>query len=94
MCARGSYDAAFKTVTVEHAFTKLQEVLQSKQFTQFRGAEAKQRPGDLLQLYTDAAKVRQHLDAGEIVLITALGYSASGAVFNVKTEEVASKVAS
>jgi len=38
--------------------------------------------------------VRQHLDAGEIVLLTALGYSASGTVFNVRTEHVAATAAS
>ena len=34
-------------------------------------------------------KIRLHLDAGQIVLMTALGYSASGEVFNVRTDEVA-----
>jgi len=33
-------------------------------------------------------KMRLHLDAGQIVLMTALGYSASGEVFNVRTDEV------
>ena len=42
----------------------------------------------------DTTKVRQHLDAGEIVLLTALGYSASGTVFNVRTEHVAAAAAS
>ena len=41
----------------------------------------------------DTAKVSQHLDAGEIVLLTALGYSASGTVFNVRTEHVAASAA-
>ena len=35
-------------------------------------------------------KIRGHLQSGEIVLLGALGYSASGDVFNVKSEEVAS----
>lgn len=35
-------------------------------------------------------KIRGHLQQGEIVLLGALGYSASGDVFNVKSEEVAS----
>jgi hypothetical protein len=34
-------------------------------------------------------KIRAHLNSGEIVLLGALGYSASGDVFNVKSEEVA-----
>ena len=34
-------------------------------------------------------KIRTHLNSGEIVLLGALGYSASGDVFNVKSEEVA-----
>ena len=34
-------------------------------------------------------KIRAHLKSGEIVLLGALGYSASGDVFNVKSEEVA-----
>ena len=33
--------------------------------------------------------IRAHLRTGEIVLLGALGYSASGDVFNVKSEEVA-----
>jgi amino-acid N-acetyltransferase len=41
----------------------------------------------------DVAKVSQHLEAGEIVLMTALGYSASGTIFNVKTEQVAQAAA-
>jgi len=41
----------------------------------------------------DVSKVKQHLDNGEIVLMTALGYSASGTIFNVKTDEVATKTA-
>ena len=38
-------------------------------------------------------KIRGHLQAGEIVLLGALGYSASGDVFNVKSEEVAMRAA-
>mmetsp|Transcript_37126 Transcript_37126/g.94161 ORF Transcript_37126/g.94161 Transcript_37126/m.94161 type:complete len:456 (+) Transcript_37126:1-1368(+) len=38
-------------------------------------------------------KIRGHLQSGEIVLLGALGYSASGDVFNVKSEEVASRAA-
>jgi len=38
-------------------------------------------------------KIRAHLKSGEIVLLGALGYSASGDVFNVKSEEVASRAA-
>lgn len=38
-------------------------------------------------------KIRAHLNSGEIVLLGALGYSASGDVFNVKSEEVASRAA-
>lgn len=41
----------------------------------------------------DVAKMEQHLGANEIVLLTALGYSASGAVFNVKTEQLAAAAA-
>lgn len=41
----------------------------------------------------DTPKVSQHLDAGEIVLMTALGYSASGTVFNVRTEQIAASAA-
>ena len=42
----------------------------------------------------DVPKINKHLNAGEIVLMTALGYSASGAIFNVKTEQVAAAAAS
>ena len=42
----------------------------------------------------EVEKIRSHLGAGEIVLMNALGYSASGDVFNVKSEEVASRTAS
>ncbi|KAL3923980.1 MAG: hypothetical protein SGPRY_004053, partial [Prymnesium sp.] len=41
----------------------------------------------------DDVKINQHLANGEIVMMTSLGYSASGAVFNVRTEALASKVA-
>ena len=41
----------------------------------------------------DVEKVNQHLSNGEIVLMTPLGYSASGTIFNVKTEEVATAAA-
>ena len=40
----------------------------------------------------DDAKINHHLVNGEIVLMTSLGYSASGAVFNVRTEALASRV--
>jgi len=40
----------------------------------------------------DTAKINRHLENGEIVMLTSLGYSASGDVFNVKTEEVAARV--
>ena len=42
----------------------------------------------------DVPKINKHLDNGEIVLLTALGYSASGAIFNVKTEQLAAVAAS
>lgn len=42
----------------------------------------------------EVEKIRSHLNNGEIVLMNALGYSASGDVFNVKSEEVASRTAS
>ncbi len=38
-------------------------------------------------------KIRAHLGSGEIVLLGAIGYSASGDVFNVKSEEVAMRAA-
>lgn len=38
-------------------------------------------------------KIRRHLDGGEIVLLTALGYAASGETFNVMSEEVAAMAA-
>lgn len=38
-------------------------------------------------------KIHRHLDNGEIVLLTALGYSTTGETFNVQTEEVAAKSA-
>jgi len=41
----------------------------------------------------DDAKINYHLAHGEIVLLSSLGYSASGTVFNVRTEELASRVA-
>ena len=41
----------------------------------------------------DVHKVNQHLQNGEIVLMTALGYSASGTIFNVKTEQIAASAA-
>mmetsp|Transcript_7625 Transcript_7625/g.24104 ORF Transcript_7625/g.24104 Transcript_7625/m.24104 type:complete len:331 (+) Transcript_7625:972-1964(+) len=41
----------------------------------------------------DAAKISKHLDAGEIVLLSALAYSPSGETFNVRTEEIAARAA-
>ena len=41
----------------------------------------------------DAAKISRHLDAGEIVLLSALAYSPSGETFNVRTEEIAARMA-
>ena len=41
----------------------------------------------------DVDKIKQHLEAGEIVLLTGLGYSASGTVFNVRTEQLAASAA-
>lgn len=41
----------------------------------------------------DVGKINQHLRNGEIVLMTALGYSASGTIFNVKTEQIAASAA-
>mmetsp|Transcript_33818 Transcript_33818/g.104719 ORF Transcript_33818/g.104719 Transcript_33818/m.104719 type:complete len:565 (-) Transcript_33818:103-1797(-) len=41
----------------------------------------------------DAAKISRHLDAGEIVLLSALAYSPSGETFNVRTEEIAARAA-
>jgi amino-acid N-acetyltransferase len=41
----------------------------------------------------DKAKVQQHLDNGSIVLLSSLGYSPSGNVFNVRTEKLASSAA-
>ena len=40
----------------------------------------------------DAAKISRHLDAGEIVLLSALAYSPSGETFNVRTEEIAARI--
>ena len=40
----------------------------------------------------DVEKISQHLDAGEIVLLSSLGYSASGTIFNVRSEQVAASV--
>jgi amino-acid N-acetyltransferase len=40
----------------------------------------------------DAAKISKHLDAGEIVLLSALAYSPSGETFNVRTEEIAARM--
>lgn len=47
--------------------------------------------GEVRRVDTD--KMNQHLKRGEIVLMTTLGYSASGEVFNCKTASVASRVA-
>lgn len=41
----------------------------------------------------EVEKIRQVAERGEIVLLGALGYSASGQIFNVKSEEVASRAA-
>jgi len=41
----------------------------------------------------DAAKISRHLDAGEIVLLSALAYSPWGDTFNVRTEEIAARAA-
>jgi amino-acid N-acetyltransferase len=41
----------------------------------------------------DKANIQQHLDAGTIVLLSSLGYSPSGNVFNVRTEKLASVTA-
>lgn len=41
----------------------------------------------------DAGKISRHLDAGEIVLLSALAYSPSGETFNVRTEEIAARAA-
>ena len=38
----------------------------------------------------EVEKIRQVAERGEIVLLGALGYSASGQIFNVKSEEVSS----
>lgn len=42
----------------------------------------------------DAAKISRHLDAGEIVLLSALAYSPAGETFNVRTEEIAARIIS
>ena len=47
--------------------------------------------GAVRQVETE--KILRHLNAGEIVLLTALGYAASGETFNVRTEEVAVRAA-
>jgi amino-acid N-acetyltransferase len=41
----------------------------------------------------DKEKIQQNLDAGTIVLLSSLGYSPSGNVFNVRTEKLASAAA-
>ena len=41
----------------------------------------------------DVQKIKMHLEQGEIVLMSAIGYSASGTSFNVKTEQVAQAAA-
>ena len=33
-------------------------------------------------------RIRSHLDNGAVVFLTSLGYSASGEIYNVPTEEV------
>ena len=45
------------------------------------------------QAPVDAAKISRHLDAGEIVLLSALAYSPWGDTFNVRTEEIAARAA-
>jgi amino-acid N-acetyltransferase len=42
----------------------------------------------------DAGAIRQHLDSRRIVLLSPLGYSPTGEVFNLSAEEIASAVAS
>ena len=41
----------------------------------------------------DTAAIRHHLDLGEIVLLSPLGYSPTGEIYNLNSEEVASEVA-
>jgi len=41
----------------------------------------------------EVERIRAHLDQGAVVLLTGLGYSASGEIFNVPTMEVASRAA-
>lgn len=38
-------------------------------------------------------KIERHLNNGEIVLLTALGYAAGGEIFNIRSEEVAARAA-
>ncbi|MDO4776565.1 MAG: amino-acid N-acetyltransferase [Cardiobacteriaceae bacterium] len=42
----------------------------------------------------DTAAIERHLDLGEIVLLSPLGYSPTGEIYNLNSEEVASEVAS
>lgn len=51
-----------------------------------------QHTGELRRIDTDA--IRAHLDQGSIVLISPLGYSPAGEVFNLRAEVVARNVAS
>ncbi len=50
-----------------------------------------QHTGELRRVHTEA--IRTHLDQGSIVLISPLGYSPVGEVFNLRSEEVARDVA-
>lgn len=56
-----------------------------------RGGVDFKNTGEMRRLNT--AKVREALDNGDIVLISSIGYSASGEVFNCLSEQVASKCA-
>ncbi|KAJ0398430.1 hypothetical protein P43SY_001917 [Pythium insidiosum] len=56
-----------------------------------RGGVDFKNTGEMRRLNT--TKVREALDNGDIVLITSIGYSASGEVFNCMSEQVASKCA-
>jgi len=50
-----------------------------------------QQTGAVRHVFAD--KIRRHLDAGEIVLLSALAYTAAGETFNVMTEDVAARAA-
>lgn len=56
-----------------------------------RGGVDFKNTGEMRRLNTN--KVREALDKGDIVLISSIGYSASGEVFNCMSEKVASKCA-